>query len=69
MRWTGHVALMGKEEYKHGFGKKEPLGRPNIGGSTIFRWIGWNGMEWIYVAQDRHQWRALVNTVMNLRVL
>jgi hypothetical protein len=26
------------------------------------------GMDWMYVAQDRNQWRALVNTVMNLRV-
>jgi hypothetical protein len=30
--------------------------------------IGWDGMEWIDVAHDRDQWRALVNTVMNLRV-
>jgi hypothetical protein len=29
---------------------------------------GWGGMDWIDVAQDRDQWRALVNTVMNLRV-
>jgi hypothetical protein len=32
------------------------------------REIGWGCMEWIYLAQDREQWRALVNTVMNLRV-
>jgi hypothetical protein len=30
--------------------------------------IGRNGMDWIDMAQDREQWRALVNTVMNLRV-
>jgi hypothetical protein len=32
------------------------------------REIGWDGMDWIDMAQDRDQWRALVNTVMNLRV-
>jgi hypothetical protein len=33
-----------------------------------FREIKWGVVEWINMAQDRHQWRALVNTVMNLRV-
>jgi hypothetical protein len=32
------------------------------------RGIGWDGMDWIHLAQDRDQWRALVNTVMNLLV-
>jgi hypothetical protein len=32
------------------------------------REIGWDGMDWIDVAHDRDQWRALLNTVMNLRV-
>jgi hypothetical protein len=32
------------------------------------RETGWVGMDWIDVAQDRDQWRALVNTVMILRV-
>jgi hypothetical protein len=32
------------------------------------RQIGWDGMDWIDLAQDRNQWRALVNTEMNLRV-
>jgi hypothetical protein len=32
------------------------------------REISWGGMDWTYLAQDRDQWRALVNTVMNLRV-
>jgi hypothetical protein len=33
------------------------------------REIGWDGMDWIGLAQDRDQWRSLVNAVMNLRVL
>jgi hypothetical protein len=42
-----------------------------IGGWTIktdLREIGWDGMDWIDLAQDRDQWRALVNTVLKLRV-
>jgi hypothetical protein len=51
---------------------KRPRGRPrhrledNI--KMDLREIGWGGMDWIDLAQDRDQWRALVNTVMNLRV-
>jgi hypothetical protein len=30
--------------------------------------VGWEGMEWIDMAQDRDRWRALVNAVMNLQV-
>jgi hypothetical protein len=51
---------------------KRPLRRPrsrwenNI--RMDFREIGWGGMDLISLAQDRDQWRALVNTVMNLRV-
>jgi hypothetical protein len=42
-----------------------------VGGWTILKWIleiGWYCRDWIDLAQDRDQWRALVNTVMNLRV-
>jgi hypothetical protein len=52
--------------------KERPLGR------TRHRWvdnikmnlreIGWSGMDWIDLAQDRDPWRALVNMVMNLQV-
>jgi hypothetical protein len=51
---------------------KRPLERPrrrwvdNI--KIRIREIGWDGMDWIDLAQDMDQWRALVNTVMNLRV-
>jgi hypothetical protein len=27
--------------------------------------IGWEGVEWMDLAQDRDQWRAVMNTVMN----
>jgi hypothetical protein len=33
------------------------------------RGIGWGGMDWIYLAQDRDQWWALVNMAMNLWVI
>jgi hypothetical protein len=51
---------------------KRPLGRPRrMWVDSIkmdLREIEWDGMDWICLAQDRDQWRALVNTVMNLRV-
>jgi hypothetical protein len=52
--------------------EKRPLGKlrrrwvDNI--KMYLRDIGWDGMDWIDLAQNREQWRALVNTVMNLRV-
>jgi hypothetical protein len=53
-------------------GGKRPLGRKRRRWvDTIkmdLREIGWDVMDWIDVGQDRGQWRALVNTVMNLRV-
>jgi hypothetical protein len=49
-----------------------PLRRPRVRWvdniKMDLREIEWVGLDWIDVAQDRHQWRALVNTVMNLRV-
>jgi hypothetical protein len=77
MRWAGHVARRGEKRnaYRILVGKSEgkrPLGRPrrrwvdNI--KIDLREIAWDGVDWIDLAQDRDQWRALVNTVMNLRV-
>jgi hypothetical protein len=77
MKWARHVARMGEKRNAYGIlvGKpegKRPLGRPrrrwedNI--RMDLREIGWGGMDWIDLSQDRDQWRALVNTAMNLRV-
>jgi hypothetical protein len=71
------VAQMGEKMnvYRILVGKpkgKRPLGRPrhrwvhNI--KMDLREIGWGGVDWIDLADDRDQWRALMNTVMNLRV-
>jgi hypothetical protein len=76
MRWAGHVARIGEKRnaYRILVGKPEgrrPLGRPrcrwvdNV--KMDLREIGWDGENSIDLAQDRNQWRALVNTVMNLR--
>jgi hypothetical protein len=58
--------LVGKPE------GKRPLGRPrrrSVDNVEIdLREIGWDGMNWIDLSQDSDQWRALVNTVMNLRL-
>jgi hypothetical protein len=51
---------------------KRLLGTPrrrSVGNIKMdLRYIGWGGVDWIDLAQGRDQWRALVNTVMNLRV-
>jgi hypothetical protein len=78
MKWAGHVAHIGGErdvytllvEKPEG---KRPLGRPRSrwedGIRMDLREIGWGSVERIQLAQDRDRWLALVNMVMNLRVL
>jgi hypothetical protein len=64
---NAYRVLLGKLE------RKRPLGRPRrrwVDRTRIkmdLREIGWDDMDWIDLAQDRDQWRALVNKVMNLR--
>jgi hypothetical protein len=77
MKWEGHVARMGENRNACSIlmgtsETKKPRGR------TRHRWVdntkmdltemGWGGVDWIDLAQDRDQWRALVNAVMNLRI-
>jgi hypothetical protein len=77
MRWAGHVARMWEERntYRLLVGKaegKRPLGRPrrrwvdNI--SMDLGKVGWGDVDWIGLAKDRNRWRALENSVLNLRV-
>ena len=51
---------------------RRPLGRPRRRWEDNIKMnleeVGCLGMEWIELAQDRHRWRALMNTAMNLRV-
>jgi hypothetical protein len=56
--------LVGKQD------GKRPLGRPRCRWVDNIKWIleRWDGMDWIDLAQNRDQWWALVNTVMNLWV-
>jgi hypothetical protein len=76
MRWEGNVARI--EEKRNAYRilvgnpeEKRPLGRPRrrwVDSIKMdLREIGWDGMDWIDLAQNRDQWRARVNTVMNLR--
>jgi hypothetical protein len=78
MRWTGHVACMEEERklYKVLVGKpkrRRPLGRRRCrwedGIRMDLRETGWEDVEWVQLAQDRGQWRAVMNVVMNLWVL
>jgi hypothetical protein len=77
MRCAGHVARIGEKMNvcRILVGKPEgnrPLGRPRRRWVDIInmypRDVGWDGVDWIALVQDRDRWRALVNAVMNLRV-
>jgi hypothetical protein len=58
--------LVGKPERKRSVGRPRCRGEDNI--RMGLREIGWEDVDWIHLAQHRNQWRALLNTVMNLRV-
>jgi hypothetical protein len=77
MRWAGHVArtgekrnacrlLVGKPEGRRLLGRPRRRWLDNIGMDLVE--VGWGDVNWISLAQDRDRWRALVNSVLNLRV-
>jgi hypothetical protein len=77
MRLAGHVARMGEKRnvYRLLVGKpegKRSLGRPRRRWVDNIRMdlveVGWGDVDWIGLAKDRNRWRAVVNSVMNLRV-
>jgi hypothetical protein len=65
-KWNAYRLLVGRPQ------GRRPLGRPRR------RWlhnnrmdlveVGWGDVDWVDLAQDRDRWRALVNSVLNLRV-
>jgi len=76
MRWAGHVArkgerrgvyriLVGSPEGKRPLGRYRRRWKDNI--EMDLQEVGYRGMDWIELAEDRDSWRALVNAVMNLR--
>jgi hypothetical protein len=62
-----YTVLMGKPEEKRVLGR--PRRRWEDGMRIDLRKTVWRSIEWIQLAQDRDRWRALMNTVMNSRVL
>jgi hypothetical protein len=61
-----YMVLVGSPEGKRSLGRSRRRWEDNI--KMDLRKIGIDGANWIQLAQDRVQWRAFVNTVMNLRV-
>jgi hypothetical protein len=65
-RRGAYRVLVGKPEGRRSVERPRRRWENNI--KMDLREVGWGGMDWINLAQDRNRWRALVNTVMNLRV-
>jgi hypothetical protein len=58
--------LVGKPEERRPLGRRRRRWLYNIGMELVE--VGWGDVDWIGLAQDRDRWRALVNSVLNLRV-
>jgi hypothetical protein len=74
--WAGHVTHIGEKRNAcrllvgNPEGKR-PLGRPRRKVDNVrmdLGEVGWGDVDWIGLAQDRNRWRALVNSVLNVRV-
>ncbi|PNF42585.1 hypothetical protein B7P43_G03093, partial [Cryptotermes secundus] len=58
MRWAGHEVRMGEKMNTYRISVGKPKGKE----------IGWDGMDWTDLADDRDQWRALVNAIIKFLV-
>jgi hypothetical protein len=77
VKWAGHVARMVEKRKAYRILVQKPEGKRSLRRPRR-RWmdnikidlreIGWDGMDWVDLAWDMDQWRALVNTVMSLRM-
>jgi hypothetical protein len=72
-RWAGHVARIGEKRNAYRLlAGKLPLGKPRRRWLDNIRMdlveVGWGDVDWIGLAQDRDRWRALVNSILNLRL-
>jgi len=72
MRWAGRVARMGKRRGAYRVLMEKAVGkRPRCGWENnikmYFQELEWRFVDWIVQASERGSWRAVVNTVMNLR--
>jgi hypothetical protein len=63
---SAYMILVGKPEGKRPLGRLRCRWVDNI--KMDLSEIRWDGMDWIDLAENRDQWRALVNTIMNFRV-
>jgi hypothetical protein len=60
---NAHNILVGKSEGRRPLERTRPRYEDNI--RMYFRDIGWEGVDWMHLAQDRDQFRAVVSTVMD----
>jgi hypothetical protein len=60
------LIFIGKPEGNRSLGRPRCKWEDNTRIKIDLAEIGWEGMDWTHLSQDRHQWRTLVDTVINL---